>query len=127
MNASDEFSLDRRDIRRAFDRAAKHYDAAAVLQWEVGERLLERLELTTVKPGRVLDVGCGTGRPTRVLTRRYPGAAIVGVDLAPNMLHEARRRPWYQTWQKGAHFVCADATALPFKEQSFDIVFASLI
>jgi len=127
MNAGNEFSLDRREIRKAFDRAAEHYDAAAVLQREVGERLLERLDLTTVTPKRILDVGCGTGRPTRALTRRYPSATAVGVDLAPNMLRQARRRPWYLAWTKGAAFVCADAAALPFKEQCFDLLYASLI
>ena len=127
MNAADEFSLARSDVRRAFDRAARDYDAAAVLQREVGERLLERIDLTTVVPQRVLDVGCGTGRPTRVLVERYPQAQVVGVDLAPNMLKESRRRPWYQAWKKSAHFVCADAAALPLAGTSFDILYASLV
>jgi malonyl-CoA O-methyltransferase len=127
MDAADEFSLSRRDVREAFDRAAWDYDAAAVLQREVSERLLERLELTTVTPRRVLDVGCGTGRPTRHLLKRYPGAQLLGVDLAPNMLKVAGRRPWYAPWQKRAAFVCADAAALPFAEMSFDILYASLV
>lgn len=127
MNAADEFSLDRKDVRRAFDRAARDYDAAAVLQREVGERLLERLDLTTVVPQRILDVGCGTGRPTRALVERYPAAQVVGADIAPNMLKLAGERPWYQPWKKTASFTCADATALPFASSSFDILYASLV
>lgn len=127
MSAADEFSLDRAAVRKAFDKAAPDYDAAAVLQREVGERLLERLELTTIAPGRVLDVGCGTGRPTRTLVQRYPAAQVIGVDLAPNMLKFARRRPWYVPWRKRAGFVCADAQALPFAAQGFDLIYASLI
>lgn len=127
MNGPDEFSLNRLDVRKAFDRAARDYDAAAVLQWEVGERLLERLDLTTVAPRRVLDVGCGTGRPTRRLLQRYPGAQLLGVDLAPNMLKVAGSRPWYMPWRKRADFVCADAAALPFARTSFDILYASLV
>lgn len=127
MNAADEFSLDREAVRKAFDKAAPDYDAAAVLQREVGERLLERLELTAIAPGRVLDVGCGTGRPTRALVHRYPGAQVIGVDLAPNMLKFARRRPWHAPWRKRARFVCADAEALPFAAQGFDLIYASLI
>lgn len=127
MNTADEFSLDRSEIRRAFDRAARDYDAAAVLQREVGERLLERLELTTVVPARVLDVGCGTGRPTRALVERYPKAQVLAADLAPNMLKVAGQRPWYQPWKKTASFVCADATALPFASASVDILYASLV
>ncbi len=105
----------------------RDYDAAAVLQREVSERLLERLDLTTVAPRRVLDVGCGTGRPTRHLLARYPGAELLGVDLAPNMLKVAGRRAWYAPWQKRARFVCADAAALPFADTSFDILYASLV
>ena len=40
---NDAFQLDRRQVRNAFELAAQAYDAAAVLQHEVGERLLERL------------------------------------------------------------------------------------
>ncbi|HEV2111671.1 MAG TPA: malonyl-ACP O-methyltransferase BioC [Gammaproteobacteria bacterium] len=127
MNARDEFSLARADVRKAFDRAARDYDAAAVLQRAVGERLLERLELTKMAPERIADLGCGTGRPTRELLRRYPEAQVVGVDLAPNMLKLAGRRPWYAPWRKGAHLVCADAAALPLATTSFDLLYASLV
>ncbi|HEV2109946.1 MAG TPA: malonyl-ACP O-methyltransferase BioC [Gammaproteobacteria bacterium] len=127
MNAHDEFSLARADVRKAFDRAAAEYDAAAVLQRAVGERLLERLELTKMAPERIADLGCGTGRPTRELLRRYPDAQVLGVDLAPNMLKLAARRPWYAPWRKGAHFVCADAAAVPLATTSFDLIYASLV
>ncbi|HVG22645.1 MAG TPA: class I SAM-dependent methyltransferase, partial [Thermoanaerobaculia bacterium] len=44
-----------------------------------------------VPPGtEVLDLGCGIGRWSRQLARR--GARVVGVDLAPSMIAEARRR-----------------------------------
>ncbi len=48
-------------VRRAFDRAARTYDAAAVLHAEVGENLLQRLQLVTLVPDVVLDAGAGTG------------------------------------------------------------------
>lgn len=41
-------------------------------------------------PRVALDVGCGTGRSTRFLQRL--GLATIGVDIAPDMLAEARRR-----------------------------------
>jgi malonyl-CoA O-methyltransferase len=41
--------------RRAFGRASASYDAAAVLQGEVRNLLLERLELTELEPRIVLD------------------------------------------------------------------------
>ena len=125
MNAADEFSLDPHQVRAAFDAAAQGYDAAALLQREVGERLLERLDLTTVAPKRVLDVGCGTGRPTRALVKRYPKAEVVGADLAPGMIRVAQaRQPWFG---KRARYVCAEASRLPFDTTGFELLYGSLV
>ncbi len=125
MNPADEFSLQPAEVGASFDRAARDYDAAAFLQKEVGERLLERLELTTLAPERVLDIGCGTGRPTRLLMDRYPQAQVVGADLAPAMLRmAAKKQPWFG---KAARFVCAEASKLPFADTSCDLLYASLL
>ncbi|MGA9852869.1 MAG: malonyl-ACP O-methyltransferase BioC [Gammaproteobacteria bacterium] len=120
----DEFSLDRRQLRAAFERAASGYDAAAVLQQEVGVRLLERLELTTLKPACILDLGCGTGRHLGALRQRYPKAQIIGTDFAINMLAAARRS---QGWFRRTPLVCADAMRLPFAATCFDIVYCNLM
>lgn len=125
MNAADEFSLEASRVGASFDRAARQYDAAAFLQKEVGERLLERLDLMAEMPARVLDVGCGTGRPTRELQKRYPNASVIGADLAPGMLKmAAKKQPWIG---KRADFVCAEASQLPFADASCDLLYASLI
>ncbi|MGH8281268.1 MAG: malonyl-ACP O-methyltransferase BioC [Gammaproteobacteria bacterium] len=120
----DEFSLDRRQLRAAFERAASGYDAVAVLQREVGARLLERLELTTLKPMCILDLGCGTGCHLEALRLRYPKAQIVGADLAVHMLITARRG---QGWFRRKPLVCADASQLPFAATSFDLVYCNLM
>ncbi|HEX5314659.1 MAG TPA: malonyl-ACP O-methyltransferase BioC [Gammaproteobacteria bacterium] len=114
-----------RDARRAaFERAAAGYERAAVLQAEVQERLLERLELTTIAPRRILDLGAGTGRALGPLARHYPGAAVFAADFAVAMLARARRRGrWFR------HFPAAAARAetLPFARGSFDLVFSNLM
>ena len=46
-----ESELDIAEVRRAFDHAAASYDAHAVLQREVCERLLERLDFMKLQPG----------------------------------------------------------------------------
>jgi malonyl-CoA O-methyltransferase len=114
---------DKRWVRRSFDQAAAAYDAAAVLQREVGERLLERLELVRLQPRRILDVGAGTGVATRVLMKRYPKAQVIALDLAPAMLRQARKRA---PLLRRLPCVCADAEALPFAAGSFDMVFSNL-
>ena len=122
---ADEFSLETTRVAASFDQAARDYDAASFLQKEVSERLLERLELTTVAPARVLDVGCGTGRPTRQLLKRYPKADVIGVDLAPGMLMVAEsRHPWFG---RRARYIQAEASDIPLPDASCDLVYASLL
>ncbi len=111
-------------VRRAFDRAAGSYDAAAVLQREVLARALERLELLDYTPARVLDVGAGTGHAAAALARTYRKASVTAVDVSERMLRESRRnRPWFRPIRR----VCADAAALPFATESMDLVFSNLM
>lgn len=43
-------------------------------------------------PEAVVDLGCGTGELTAVLTRRWPDAEIEGIDSSAAMIGEARKR-----------------------------------
>lgn len=117
--------LDR--IRAAFDRAAPAYEEAAVLQREVTERLLERMQYIKVRPGRALDLGAGTGTGTRALRGQYPQAEIVALDCSSAMLRELESRQGLRERWRGRTFaVCADAHELPFPDRGFDLVFSSL-
>src|SRR5213596_444099 len=84
--------LDPASVRRAFERAAATYDAAAVLQREIGQRMAERLDLVKLKPASILDAGCGTGEALGELHARYPGAGLLGIDFAFRMISAARAR-----------------------------------
>lgn len=119
----------KRDVRRAFERAARTYDEAAVLQREVCARLVEHLDPMRLAPRRVVDLGCGTGHAFDALAKRFPSADVLGVDIAPAMLARARERsPWWQRvlGTRRAALVCADAERLPFAASSVDLVFSNL-
>jgi SAM-dependent methyltransferase len=79
---------------------------------------LEMLELE--RSDRVLDVACGSGGFTRIFARH--AAVAIGVDASRTMLAEAVREGG------GARYVRASASALPFRDASFDAVccFAAL-
>ncbi len=65
---------------------------------------------------RVLDVGCGKGRFARVLAERYPGASIVGFDLAEAMLRHV---------PPGVDACAGSMTTLPFPAGVFDCAYAT--
>ena len=85
-------AVDALQVRRNFARAAATYDAVAVLQREVGTRMLERLDYVKIEPQRVLDLGCGTGASLGALSERYPKAQLVGVPVHVRNAGEWHRR-----------------------------------
>lgn len=78
--------LDTALVRRRFDRAAAGYSGAAVVQREVGNRLLERFDVMRIDPATVLDVGCGPGTHTRLLGERFSDARVLAIDHSPAMI-----------------------------------------
>ncbi|MFA7387538.1 MAG: methyltransferase domain-containing protein, partial [Thiohalobacteraceae bacterium] len=116
---SNQARIDKHQVRSSFGLAAADYDRVAVLQREVGTRLLERLELIKAAPRDVLDLGSGTGYIARALTARYRRARVVAVDIAAPMLTEARRRSGW--WRRRPQLVCGDMECLPFADGSVDM------
>ena len=92
MATESRAAIDKHQVRRAFSRAADHYDEVAVLQREIGRRMLERLTLVRLQPNLILDLGAGTGAATVELARRYRRSRILALDFAFPMLLRARRR-----------------------------------
>ena len=123
-----DYVADKRLVRRAFDKAAKSYDSAAVLKREVGERMLSRLDYVKINPKTILDAGSGTGKGRRDLGRIYPDAAIVELDLSLAMLLKARPEvPWWKKPFSGPPpQICGDIESLPLKSSSMDMVWSNL-
>jgi malonyl-CoA O-methyltransferase len=113
--------MDKARIKRAFSRAAHTYDECGTLQSEVG-RKLEGLIPDSLAPRTVLDVGCGTGGILAGLKNRFPGASVVGCDIALAMLGVARRK----AVDASARFVGSDFERLAFKDGSIDLAVSNL-
>lgn len=125
--ALDIAGIDRQAMRAAFEKAAISYDAAAVLQQEVANRLVERMELMSMKPTSILDAGTGTGFVSQLLAQRFPKAKITALDLAFNMLKQSRnKRTFKQRWNKQFHYVNAEVENLPFADASLELVISGL-
>ncbi|MBK7563479.1 MAG: malonyl-ACP O-methyltransferase BioC [Propionivibrio sp.] len=132
MRAPAQF-VDLRQVRRNFTRAATSYDAVAVLQREVGSRMLERLDYVKIEPRRVLDVGCGTGISLTALSERYPKSKVIGADASEAMLRTGRTQRSGLRWllpflrSSRSSLVSADALALPFTAGSLGLVWSNLM
>jgi ubiquinone/menaquinone biosynthesis C-methylase UbiE len=72
-------------------------------------------------PERVLDIGTGSGKAARLLASHYPAAEVVGIDFSPAMVEEARRLLPAELADR-VHYEVADASALPFEKEAFDLV-----
>lgn len=130
--------FDAKQVRRSFSRSAASYDAAAQLQHAVEARLLESLDylddpaLKREPPQRVLDLGCGPGRASVAMQKRWPKAQVVSLDLALPMLQQARAASkrsggWLANpFARAPRAICADARALPLAEDSVDVLFSNL-
>lgn len=125
---SEAFALEKRQVRRSFDRAAATYDRAAALQREVCVRALERLDLVKLEPGLIIDAGSGTGFGARALSRRYPHASVLELDLAPGMVRTSRSlRPWWRQWiGRRGMYVCGDNERMPVRNGAAGMVWSNL-
>ena len=125
-----EAGIDKREVRRSFERAAAGYDAAAILQHEVCARMLERLDFVKIAPAATLDAGTGTGNAIPGLMTRFPGVPLYAVDLAVAMLERARGRlKWWQSvpgLRAPLHAVAADVERLPLATASIGLVWSNL-
>lgn len=113
--------LDPAALTRYLDDAA----ATAGVQQAAGQALA----LLQLAPGhRVLDVGCGTGVFLPALAREVGATGlVVGLDHAPALIEEARRRIDRLGFGTHVRLECGDAVSLPFPDASFDAAHISRV
>jgi ubiquinone/menaquinone biosynthesis C-methylase UbiE len=85
----------------------------------VGERLCEAVDVRATD--RVLDVAAGNGNATLAAARHF--AEVVSTDYVPELLERGRRRS--EAEGLGVAFQQADAEALPFEDDRFDVVLST--
>ncbi|MDR3087736.1 MAG: malonyl-ACP O-methyltransferase BioC [Azoarcus sp.] len=116
----------KKEVRRAFDRAAHTYDAAARVQRETARHLLEfarqsarnRLSPETVRT--LLDAGCGTGQALSGLAAHFPQAQRIALDFSAAMLARAC------LVAPDVLPVCADLERLPLPDDTIDLYWSNL-
>jgi malonyl-CoA O-methyltransferase len=115
--------VDQARLEQIYSQQAGNYDQFAVLEREVADRLLERVEFQRREPARIIDLGCGTGYCAAQLKRRYRKAEVVAVDFAWPMCRLTATR---SSFLRPLRVVCANISSLPFAHRSADLLVANL-
>ncbi|HET7073652.1 MAG TPA: class I SAM-dependent methyltransferase [Mycobacterium sp.] len=105
----------------AFNDRAPEYDRGwrGRLHHEIAARTACLAVATVPSPGRVLDVGCGTGYLLRSLAHRYPHAdQLCGIDAAPQMISTASA----SAGDERLTFTVGVAEGLGFLDGTFDLI-----
>jgi len=106
-------------IQKSFSDAAGQYDCLSHLHQDIGQELMRKVS-SQEHCAKVLDVGMGTGWLTKGLTEVFPNAEVIGLDFAAGMIEEAQKK------EGRFKIVQANAEALPFKEEAFDVIVSNL-
>ncbi len=132
---TDNYHIDKARARVSFGRAANTYDAAAILQKQVREEMLSRLDLVKISPQAMLDAGCGTGLASHALQKRFVKSQVVSLDFALPMLQKTRSNNpnnslmgQVKNLLSGTkqNLLCADIEALPLANACVGLVWSNL-
>jgi trans-aconitate 2-methyltransferase len=96
-------------------------NSSAQLQW--ARELIAKLHLRGSE--HVLDIGCGNGNVTAILSELLPGGRVVGIDVSEDMIAAAHQR-FPDPSFKNLRFLRMDAAAIDFDDR-FDIAFSNAV
>lgn len=98
-----------------FSKYAHTYDLYADVQNYAGRELLKRIKKRSAD--KILEIGCGTGNYTLLLSDKFTDARIKAIDISAKMLEVADRK----INDKRITFIVSDAQTLSLKEK-FDLI-----
>ena len=106
------------------DAAAERLEAVYLGPDIVSQRQDTLRRIATKEGERVLDIGSGPGFLAFALAEQTgPDGEVIGIDISPQMVDRASQRNKFD-WLR---YQCADATALPFKDNHFDSVVSTQV
>lgn len=112
------------EIATRFDRAADTFDQADYVHRASFDGLLDRLQPVSVDAGLIVDLGAASGAGSAALAARFRKARVIGVDASAHMLRQSMRR---RSLLSKVRAIQADACALPFKDNSADLIVANML
>ena len=121
-------------VQEAFKELSSHYEETVDSElntfwgWSYQgfvDQLVDRTEI--LENQRILDIATGTlVIPRKILRKKIPGIQITGLDFTESMLRQGKKKLSSENITNTINLTCADAMALPFSDQSFDVVVSGL-
>ncbi|MCF7890473.1 ubiquinone/menaquinone biosynthesis methyltransferase [Candidatus Bipolaricaulota bacterium] len=105
-----------KEIASDYDRVNRVISFGQIDRWR--RRLVSLMDIP--KGGSVLELGCGTGKLTRLIASRIDGGKVVGIDLTPEMI-EIARETLPQEYEEEIEFSRGAGEELDLQSNSFDL------
>jgi malonyl-CoA O-methyltransferase len=107
-------------VRRFFDAVAVGWDERVRSDSpEYVEPLVDALDRLDASPGRILDIGTGTGAAALGLADRFPNAEVVGIDVSEKMVVQAKAKAEDRSGR--VRWLVADIASFE-DEEGFDLI-----
>jgi ubiquinone/menaquinone biosynthesis C-methylase UbiE len=127
------FCLPRRKVQRdpsrekpdTIDSIHAYAGIANWLVFKTERRIMVNALSSYQSSGNLVDLGCGPAYLAALLTQKFPGLKVTGLDRSGEMLGIAKRN-WNNGEYASLSFCNADAQVLPFRDDSIDCVISSL-
>ncbi len=121
-------------VQEAFTELSSHYEKTVDGElntfwgWSYQnfvDQLVDRTEI--LENQKILDIATGTlVIPRKILKKKIPGIHITGLDFTETMLRQGKKIISGSDFTSSISLTCADAMAIPFTEQTFDVVVMGL-
>jgi tocopherol O-methyltransferase len=115
------------ETNRTKDRRQAQIDLIEeILAWAIPEHGAIALNNAADTPLQILDVGCGIGGSSIYLAQKYHAelVQVTGITLSPVQAERARQRAIENEVSDRTQFQVADAMAMPFSDESFDLIWS---
>lgn len=109
-------------IRLHFNRAEAGYDEHCHLQVQVGKHLIKHTQPIQPCAAHILDVGCGTGIITNLLTQSFQAQQVSALDIAERLLAVAKKRAHHNI-----HLYQADFDDIKAYPNLYDLIISNMV
>lgn len=99
---------------------AEDYHNNSSVQLESSLELLKQVDFREIK--KILDIGCGDGKITALISSKIPNGSVLGIDLSPEMINFSKNT--YQDKYENLNFDVKKAEEIDYHEE-FDAIFSS--